>query len=164
MQRDLFKLYKIASVYDFLWFWFPMMSRIDKWVQYLFLPRSLENHHTWQNAWRCFNGCGKSVLQPLDFVTNSFVRCLLGYFMLCILDYFIIKDWFTNINKHCVYGGFTTLIFNTLSVEQMVAYYTLILVHNIMKTGKPAYIKVWWNNQKSANQFLLENLFIYILK
>jgi hypothetical protein len=29
---------------------------------------------------------------------------------------------------------------NTLSVQQMVAYYTLVLVHKITKTGKPAYL------------------------
>ena len=29
---------------------------------------------------------------------------------------------------------------NTLSVQQMVAYYTLIMVHKITMTGKPAYL------------------------
>ena len=29
---------------------------------------------------------------------------------------------------------------NSLSVQQMVAYYTLIMVHKIIMTGKPAYL------------------------
>jgi hypothetical protein len=44
---------------------------------------------------------------------------------------------------------------NTLSVQQMVAYYTHIMVHKNMKTGKPAYLAGRLNLRREDERELL---------